>query len=154
MRRARNRGAAGCFGSWGTCGNLIWAHPLRFSRTGGIPVIIGIGVDVVDIERFTATLQRVPRLREKLFTEPERNLAPSSLAARFAAKEAIAKALGSPGTLLWQDATIRREPGSQPVVELSGTVAERAAQLGVSNWHLSLSHDGGVAIAMVVAEGR
>ena len=55
-------------------------------------MIVGVGVDVVDIARFMATLERAPRLREKLFTPPERDLAPSSLAARFAAKEALAKA--------------------------------------------------------------
>lgn len=116
-------------------------------------MIIGIGVDVVDIARFSATLDRTPRLREKLFTSAERSLAPSSLAARFAAKEAIAKALGSPGTLHWHDVTISRIPGARPVVEVSGSVAECAAGLGVAKWHLSLSHDGGLATAMVVAEG-
>ena len=58
-------------------------------------MIIGVGIDVVDVERFMATLERTPRLREKLFTVEERDLPPSSLAARFAAKEAIAKALGT-----------------------------------------------------------
>lgn len=116
-------------------------------------MIIGIGVDVVDIARFSAALERAPRLREKLFTPPERDLAPSSLAARFASKEAIAKALGSPGTLRWHDVTIRRTPGAQPRIETTGTVAACAAGLGVVTWHLSLSHDGGLATAMVVAEG-
>ena len=116
-------------------------------------MIIGVGVDVVDIARFTAHLARTPRLAEKLFTAPERDLAPSSLAARFAAKEAIAKALGSPGTLAWHDVTIRRVPGERPLIEARGTVAQCAARLGVTSWHLSLSHDGGIATAMVIAEG-
>ncbi|ACZ22831.1 phosphopantethiene--protein transferase [Sanguibacter keddieii DSM 10542] len=115
-------------------------------------MIVGVGVDVVDIARFMATLERAPRLREKLFTPPERDLAPSSLAARFAAKEALAKALGAPGNLLWHDCTIPRVRGGAPVVEARGTVAARAAELGVAYFHLSLSHDGGIATAMVVAE--
>ncbi|GAA1850690.1 holo-ACP synthase [Myceligenerans crystallogenes] len=116
-------------------------------------MIIGVGIDVVDVERFMATLSRTPRLREKLFTPPERDLPPSSLAARFAAKEAIAKALGAPGDLRWHDATVHRVPGGPPQVELTGTVAARAAELGVRQWHLSISHDAGISSAMVVAEG-
>ncbi|SDC30237.1 holo-[acyl-carrier protein] synthase [Sanguibacter gelidistatuariae] len=116
-------------------------------------MILGVGVDVVDIARFMATLERAPRLREKLFTPVERDLAPSSLAARFAAKEALAKALGAPGDLHWHDATIPRVPGGAPVIEMRGTVAARAAALGVTSLHLSLSHDGGIATAMVVIEG-
>ncbi|PFG33980.1 holo-ACP synthase [Sanguibacter antarcticus] len=116
-------------------------------------MIVGVGVDVVEIERFMATLGRAPRLREKLFTAVERDLAPSSLAARFAAKEAIAKALGAPGDLLWHDVTIPRVVGRPPVIEMTGTVAARAAELGAVRFHLSLSHDGGIATAMVVAEG-
>jgi holo-[acyl-carrier protein] synthase len=115
-------------------------------------MIVGIGVDVVDIERFMATLGRAPRLRERLFTPVERDLPPSSLAARFAAKEALAKALGAPGNLLWHDATIPRAVGHSPVLEVRGTVAARAAELGVAFFHLSLSHDGGIATAMVVAD--
>lgn len=122
-------------------------------REGGSGVIIGIGIDVVDIARLRAALERAPRLRDKLFTARERDLALSSLAARFAAKEAVAKALGSPGTLHWHDVTIQRVPGARPVIETSGSVARCAEQLGVARWHLSLSHDGGLATAMVVAEG-
>lgn len=116
-------------------------------------MIIGVGIDVVDVERFMATLERTPRLREKLFTPPERELPPSSLAARFAAKEAIAKALGAPDGLRWHDATVHRVVGGPPQVELTGTVAARAAELGVRHWHLSISHDAGISSAMVVAEG-
>ena len=115
-------------------------------------MIVGVGIDVVDVARFMATVERVPALRERLFTPDERDLPPSSLAARFAAKEAIAKALGAPAGMSWQDATVRRVLGAQPVVEVIGTVAARAAELGVSRFHLSLSHDAGIASAMVVAE--
>lgn len=116
-------------------------------------MIIGVGIDVVDVERFMATLERTPRLREKLFTESERDLPASSLAARFAAKEAIAKALGAPGTMHWHDATVHRVVGGAPQVELRGTVQARAEELGVRQWHLSISHDAGISSAMVVAEG-
>lgn len=74
-------------------------------------MIIGIGVDVVDVSRFAATIDRVPRLVERLFAPQERDMPVQSLAARFAAKEAIAKALGSPGGLRWHDAVILRAPG-------------------------------------------
>lgn len=116
-------------------------------------MIIGVGIDVVDVARFMATLERTPRLREKLFTEAERDLPASSLAARFAAKEAIAKALGAPGTMHWHDATVHRVVGGPPEVELRGTVQARADELGVRHWHLSISHDAGISSAMVVAEG-
>lgn len=129
--------------------NVADMHLLQKGQT----MIIGIGVDVVDIARFSAAMDRTPRLVEKLFTPPERDLAPSSLAARFAAKEAIAKALGSPGTLHWHDVTIARMVGKRPVIDASGSVAQCATELGVTSWHLSLSHDGGLATAMVVAEG-
>lgn len=113
---------------------------------------MGVGIDVVDVARFLATLERAPGLREKLFTPVERDLPASSLAARFAAKEAIAKALGAPGTMSWQDATVHRVLGGPPEVEVTGTVAARAAELGVARFHLSISHDAGIASAMVVAE--
>lgn len=116
-------------------------------------MIVGVGIDVVDVDRFLATLERHPRLRERLFTEVERELPGASLAARFAAKEAIAKALGAPGGMRWHDATVARVIGGPPTVELTGTVAERAEQLGITRWHLSISHDAGIASAMVVAEG-
>jgi len=115
-------------------------------------VIAGVGIDVVDIARFVATLERVPALRERLFTPDERELPAASLAARFAAKEAIAKALGAPPGMSWQDATVRRVAGAQPVVEVTGTVLARASELGIARFHLSISHDAGIASAVVVAE--
>ncbi len=116
-------------------------------------MIVGVGIDVVDVARFSATLERTPALRERLFTDAERLLPPASLAARFAAKEAVAKALGAPVGLRWTDASVRREEGGRPVLEVAGTVAARAAELGVRSWHVSLSHDAGIASAVVVAEG-
>ena len=115
-------------------------------------MIIGVGIDVVDVARIADTLHRVPALRDRLFTPEERQMPETSLAARFAAKEAIAKALGAPAGMSWQDATVRRTAGAQPVVEVVGTVAAAAAALGVDRFHLSLSHDAGIASAMVVLE--
>ncbi len=111
-----------------------------------------MGIDVVDVERFLATLDRAPGLREKLFTPAERDVPPTSLAARFAAKEALAKALGAPGDLHWHDCTVHRVIGGPPVVEVTGSVAARAAELGVARFHVSISHDAGIASAVVVAE--
>jgi holo-[acyl-carrier protein] synthase len=115
-------------------------------------MIVSVGIDVCDVARFIAELDRVPRLREKIFTPEERGLPDASLAARFAAKEAIAKALGAPAGMRWHDCTVHRVTGGAPVVELRGTVAARAAELGITRWHLSISHDAGIASAMVVAE--
>ncbi|GAA3805241.1 holo-ACP synthase [Cellulomonas soli] len=115
-------------------------------------MIVGVGIDVVDVARFVATLQRAPGLRVRLFTPEERAMPDTSLAARFAAKEAIAKALGAPAGMSWQDATVRRVVGAQPVVEVTGTVQAVADSLGVSRFHLSISHDAGIASAVVVAE--
>jgi holo-[acyl-carrier protein] synthase len=115
-------------------------------------VIVGVGIDVVDIARFTRTLERTPNLAVRLFTEHERGLRPRSLAARFAAKEALAKALGAPRGLVWTDAEVRRAPDGRPGLHVEGTVAAAAARLGVTSWHISLSHDGGVAVAVVIAE--
>jgi holo-[acyl-carrier protein] synthase len=98
-------------------------------------------------------------MAERLFGEGERRLASgeergvASLAARFAAKEALAKALGAPAGLKWLDAEVVAEESGQPRLVVRGTVAARAAELGVRHWHLSLSHDAGVASAVVIAEG-
>lgn len=115
--------------------------------------VIGVGIDVAGIDRFAESLSRTPGLRAKLFTEGERERSPASLAARFAAKEALAKALGAPAGLAWHDAEVVSEESGQPRFELRGTVAARAAVLGVQQVHLSLSHDAGIATAMVVLEG-
>jgi holo-[acyl-carrier protein] synthase len=121
-------------------------------------VIVGVGTDIVGVRRFAAVLRRTPGFAERVFTDAERltrSGAPrtaASLAARFAAKEAVAKALGAPGGLHWHDCEIVADPDGRPWLTVSGTVAAAAAERGVSRWHLSLSHDGGIASAMVVAE--
>lgn len=115
--------------------------------------VIGIGVDVVDIARFEESLSRTPALSQRLFVESERDQPVASLAARFAAKEALAKALGAPKGLRWHDAVVVTDETGRPSLALSGTVADAAARAGVATVHVSLSHDAGSAVAMVVAEG-
>lgn len=115
-------------------------------------MVRGIGVDLTEVARLDAALARQPALAERLFTPGERGLPIRTLAARFAAKEAVAKSLGSPGGLSWQDCEIVTLDSGAPEVRVTGTVAALAAERGISTFHLSLSHDGGFAIAMVVAE--
>jgi holo-[acyl-carrier protein] synthase len=115
-------------------------------------VIVGIGVDLVDLSRFATALERTPHLSERLFTAAERAASQQSMAATFAAKEAVAKVLGAPGGLAWHDVEVRRDPTGRPVLAMTGTVAAAAAAAGIAHWHVSLSHDAGTAIAMVVAE--
>ena len=114
--------------------------------------VIGVGIDVCDLDRFEASLARTPGLLERLFTPHERDRPLASLAARFAAKEALAKALGAPAGMQWQDAEIVGEPSGRPRFVLRGTVAAQADALGVATVHVSLSHDAGIASAMVVLE--
>ncbi|AWW38087.1 MULTISPECIES: holo-ACP synthase [Streptomyces] len=121
--------------------------------------IIGVGIDVAEIDRFEESIKRTPGLVDRLFLRSEL-LLPSgdrrgvaSLAVRFAAKEALAKALGGPPGLHWTDAEVYVEESGQPRLRVKGTVAAKAAELGVKSWHVSLSHDAGVASAVVIAEG-
>jgi holo-[acyl-carrier protein] synthase len=114
--------------------------------------VIGVGIDVVDIERFMASLERTPGLRERLFTPSEATRPPASLAARFAAKEAMAKALGAPTGMAWHDAEVVSESSGRPLLTIRGSVQARADELGVTSVHLSLSHDAGIASAVVVLE--
>ena len=114
--------------------------------------VIGVGIDVVDLERFAESLVRTPGLGERLFTPGEASRGMASLAARFAAKEALAKALGAPGDLAWHDAEVVSEETGRPVFLMRGTVAARAEALGAVHVHLSLSHDAGIASAVVVLE--
>lgn len=122
-------------------------------------MIVGIGMDVVPVARFAGALTRTPSMAARLFTAAERVTgsgdprSPESLAARFAAKEAVAKAIGAPAGLRWHDCEVVVDPSGRPWLAVSGTVAAAAAERGVTRWHVSLSHDGGIASAMVIAEG-
>jgi holo-[acyl-carrier protein] synthase len=121
-------------------------------------VIVGIGADVVSVPRFSASLVRAPGLRDRLFTPAELvgdrggRRTDTSLAARFAAKEAVAKALGAPPGMAWHDCEVVGDAGGRPWLRVSGTVAAVAAAQDIGRWHLSLSHDGDLAVAYVVAE--
>ena len=120
--------------------------------------IVGVGIDVVPVERFAESLRRTPSLADRLFTEAEQvtsSGAPrtaESLAARFAAKEALAKSLGAGGGMHWTDAEVLVDDAGRPSLAVRGTVQARADSLGVRRFHLSLSHDGGIAAATVIAE--
>ena len=115
-------------------------------------MIVGIGIDVCSIERYEAMVTRRPGIAARLLTPAELGERVECQAARFAAKEALAKALGAPGGLAWMDAEIRKDDSGQPRFVITGTVAARADELGIRRIHVSLSHDAGVAMAFVVCE--
>ncbi|GAA2179273.1 holo-ACP synthase [Brooklawnia cerclae] len=123
-------------------------------------MIVGIGVDICQVDRVEAMLRRRPGMLGRLFTDQEAHRpdgtlrTPASLAARFAAKEALAKALGSPGGMVWVDAEVHSGPDGRPVFETRGTVAALMERLGVRRIQLSLSHEAGMAAAFVVCEGE
>ena len=112
-------------------------------------MIEGVGIDVVDIERFVQSLTRTPELAQRLFTEAERSLPISSQAARFAAKEALAKALDAGKGLPWHDAEIVNLESGKPVFLFRGEIADL---VDGANVHLSISHDAGIASAIVIVE--
>ena len=121
--------------------------------------MIGLGTDLVDVERFRRTLARTPTLVEKLFTPGEREYAgrasdPSErYAVRFAAKEAVMKALGvGLGAFDWHDVEVVRTDSGAPELRVTGRAAELAEAAGVRRWVVSLSHTGAMAQAVVVAE--
>jgi holo-[acyl-carrier protein] synthase len=122
-------------------------------------MILGVGIDVVPVDRFAETMARTPAVADRLFTAAEQQTAAGlprsaeSLAARFAAKEALAKSLGAGGGMLWTDAEVVVDDAGRPSLEIRGTVRDRADALGVTRLHLSMSHDGGIASATVIAEG-
>ena len=121
--------------------------------------VVAVGIDVVAVDRFAAALQRTPTLAARLFGPDEMITAtghprgPASLAARFAVKEAVAKALGVPSGMDWHDCRVLSESSGRPVLQVVATVAAAAADLGVTDWRLSVSHDAGIAAAVVIALG-
>jgi holo-[acyl-carrier protein] synthase len=116
-------------------------------------MIVGIGVDLVDVARFETAIANTPRLKERLFTDGEKSLNNYSLAARFAAKEALMKAVGIAAGLSFQEVQIVKDENGKPSFELSGQSERTISDKGISSLHLSLSHDGQMAIAYVIAEG-
>ncbi|SDN13474.1 holo-ACP synthase [Allokutzneria albata] len=121
-------------------------------------MIVGIGTDIVGVRRFERLLERTPRMLDRLFTEAERRTRkgelrrPSSLAVRFAAKEAVVKALGAPHGYQLLECEVVAAPDNRPSVRLTGVLADAAEAAGVGSWHVSLTHDADIAAAFVVAE--
>ena len=121
-------------------------------------MIVGLGTDVVDLDRFRVALARTPTLVERVFTEGERAYAmrkrdpAERLAARFAVKEATMKALGvGLGAFRFHDVEVVKARSGEPSLRLSGRAAELAAERGVREWKVSISHSALVALAVVVA---
>ena len=125
-------------------------------------MVRGIGVDVVQVSRIAETLERFgERMLKRLFTDSERAYCERHkdplphFAARFAAKEAASKALGTgmSGGVGWTQIEVIQPGGRQPTLTLSGVAGERFQALGCTASHLTLAHDGGLAVACVVIEG-
>ncbi len=119
-------------------------------------MILRTGIDLIEIPRIRDAIERHgERFLARIFTEAERresNGRVSSLAARFAAKEAVAKALGCGiGEVNWLDIEIRSDENKAPYLILYGEGERRANELGLSNWSVSLSHTIDQAVAFVVA---
>ena len=125
-------------------------------------MIRGIGIDVVSVARLTGLLERFEeRAAQRLFSPEEqqecdgRASKNECLAARFAAKEAFVKALGTglAGGMRWRDMVVDSDPRGRPELRLAGAAEERFREIGGERIHVSLSHDAGVAVAVVVIEG-
>jgi holo-[acyl-carrier protein] synthase len=120
--------------------------------------IVGVGIDVVDVPRFALALERRATLAGRLFTDAERHDAkyhPERLAARFAAKEAVLKALGvGIGGAPWKSIEIHRDDSGAPSVQLHDAAAALAARCGVDEFHISMSHTMLTAVAFAVGSSR
>jgi holo-[acyl-carrier protein] synthase len=126
-------------------------------------MIVGIGVDEVEVARMAATLGRTPSTRDRLFTAAEQAYADSAepamasqrFAARFAAKEAVLKSLGAGlGACKFVEIEVARDDESgAPALVLHGAAADLATERGAARLHLSLSHTASSAVAFVIAEG-
>ena len=126
-------------------------------------MIVGTGVDITEVPRIRQLLERYgERFLRRVFTSEEirycsgkPNVA-ERLAARFAAKEAAMKAIGTGlrGGITWKDMEVVRQPGQRPMLEYHGRAAEIAAKLGCKRTHLSISHTAEQAIAHVILEGE
>ena len=121
-------------------------------------LILGIGIDAVDIDRFRKSLERTPSMHRRLFTDRElAYVAPKadpvpSLAARFASREAVMKAMGlGLGAFGFHDVWVDHHESGEPLLHVTGRAAELASDRGIATWHLSITHTDQVAIAYVVA---
>lgn len=125
-------------------------------------MIVGIGLDIASIARIEESLERFgDRFTNRILTAAERAqlsergpLTPTTLAGRFAAKEALFKALGGPPEVGFQDVEVRRGPLGEPSLELHGAAATHASRQGVVRALVSITHDAGVAAAVVVLEAE
>jgi holo-[acyl-carrier protein] synthase len=120
--------------------------------------IVGVGTDLVEVARFRAAMQRTTTLADRLFSDNEREYASDqhdpakSLAARFAAKEAVMKALGvGLGDFDFHDVEVLRHESGAPTLEVRGRARELASARGVTDWLVSLSHTDSTAMAVVIA---
>ena len=117
-------------------------------------MIYGVGTDLCSISRLSEALERTPNLGARIFHENEVSLPRTSLAARFAAKEALAKAIGNPKLLVWAEIEIVKDDKGRPSIVLHGKTKTNLEELGVSRIHLSLSHEQELASALVVVEAN
>jgi holo-[acyl-carrier protein] synthase len=119
--------------------------------------IVGLGVDICEIERMDRALARHPRMRERVFTAEERTYCDSkarpaeSYAGRFAAREAVIKALGGYRAKRWQDISVTRAPSGAPGVHLGGNAKLRADMLGVDRVLITFTHERSNAVAFAIA---
>jgi holo-[acyl-carrier protein] synthase len=122
--------------------------------------IVGIGVDMVEIDRVERLLRMRPSFRARVFTEEERRYCDAKAspagyyAARWAAREAARKALGGVRGLRWHDISVRRARTGAPQLALAGSARDRADQVGVTDILVSFSHERSMATAFCVAVGR
>jgi holo-[acyl-carrier protein] synthase len=120
--------------------------------------VIGIGTDLCEVERMRAALGRTPTLRDRVFTEAERAYCDrrkdptERYAARFAAKEAVMKAMGvGMGACKWSEIEVAKAPSGAPSVRLHGGAQKLADERGITSWRLTLTHTHRVAQAIAVA---
>jgi holo-[acyl-carrier protein] synthase len=121
-------------------------------------VIVGLGIDVCSIERMRRALERHgDRFFSRICSESERadlsgRDVATALAGRFAVKEAFAKALDGARGVGWHEVQVRRAPSGRPLLELTGNAVTMVQSFGADAWHVSITHDAGVAVAVVILE--
>jgi len=115
-------------------------------------MVVGVGVDLVSVTRFEEHVLKQPKLLQRLFVPSELDAPIKTIAGRFAAKEALIKALGGSDGVAWHEVEISKNASGKPLITTSGQTSETVRAAGISQLHLSISHDAGMAVAMVVAE--
>jgi holo-[acyl-carrier protein] synthase len=150
----------GSRGAGATHRSVLPSDPRRVSASHGYPSgveILGLGVDICEIERMERALGRHPAMRERVFTPEERAYCDAkarpaeSYAGRFAAREAVIKALGGYRGRRWQDISVTRAPSGAPSIQLGGNAKARADALGISDVLISFTHEKTSAVAFAVA---